>query len=207
MKFRRLLFLGCLTAFAGCTTYTPLGRSLAMSSSEWASKAEFWVLSHQNSSGVLPYFFDPAADREVGKRHAMGVLISAHRIAQLANQRPKLAAVHSAQLATVLSSVNSGGDPSALAVDHNNETSLGVNALLLRLLLESSDQTYETQAHAQSLADHLVEAWDESGVFLNILVGSLPRAITFDVITLASPPSPWLSTLMQPKTRQASRSR
>ena len=146
----------------------PLGRALAISSSEWASKAELWVLSHQSSSGVLPYFFDPALDREVGKRHAFGELISAHRIAELANQRPKLAAEHSAQLTTILSSVNPEGDPSALAIDHNNEASLGVNALLLRLLLESSDQAYDARAHAQNLADHLVEAWDESGVSLNI---------------------------------------
>ena len=172
MKFRPLLSLCiCLTSFAGCTNNVPLGRALAISSSEWASKAELWVLSHQTSSGVLPYFFDPALDREVGKRHAFGELISAHRIAELANQRPRLTAEHSAQLTTILSSVNPGGDPAALAIDHDNEASLGVNALLLRLLLESSDQAYEARAHAQNLADHLVEAWDESGGFPEYLDG------------------------------------
>ena len=89
----------------------------------------------------------------------------------MASQRPKLAAEHSAQLTTILSSVNPEGDPSALAIDHNNEASLGVNALLLRLLLESSDHAYDTRAHAQNLADHLVEAWDESGGFPEYLDG------------------------------------
>ena len=79
MNFRHLLILvTCITALAGCTSTKPLGRDLAMSSSEWASKAEFWVLSHQEPSGDLPYFFDPAVDREVGKRHAFGELIAAH---------------------------------------------------------------------------------------------------------------------------------
>ena len=67
--------------------------------------------------------------------------------------------------------MNPSGDPSALALDHNNEASLGVNALLLRLLLESSDQAYDARAHVQSLADHLVEAWDDSGGFPEYLNG------------------------------------
>ena len=123
--------------------------------------------------------FHPALDREVGKRHAFGELISAHRIAELASQRPKLAAEHSAQLTAILSSVNPEGDPSALAIDHNNEASLGVNALLLRLLLESSDQTYDARAHAQNLADHLVEAWDESGGFPEYLDGKPTKSDYF----------------------------
>ena len=155
MKFSRLLaFVTCIAAYAGCTSSLPLGRDLAMSSSEWASKAEFWVLTHQQSSGAFPYFFDPAVDRKVGKHHAFGELIAAHRIAQLASERPRLAAVHLSQLATVLSSMNPSGDPSALAIDHNNVATLGVNALLLRLLLESSDKAYDARTTAQSIADH-----------------------------------------------------
>ena len=119
----------------------------------------------------VTFFFDPAVDRGLGKRHAFGQLISAHRIAQLANRRPKLLALHQAQLTTVLSSVNPGGDPSALAIDHNNEASLGVSALLLRLLLATSDQVYDARAHSQSLADHLIEAWDESEGFPEYLNG------------------------------------
>ena len=172
MNFRHLLILvTCITALAGCTSTKPLGRDLAMSSSEWASKAEFWVMSHQEPSGHLPYFFDPAVDGEVGKRHAFGELIAAHRIAQLASQRPRLAAVHSSQLTTLLSSANPSGDPSALAIDHNNAASLGVNALLLRLLLESSDSAYDASTHVQSIAEHLIEAWDESTGFPEYLDG------------------------------------
>ena len=90
----------------------------------------------------------------------------------MASQRPRLTAEHSALLTTILSSVNPEGDPSGLAIDHNNEASLGVNALLLRLLLESSDQAYDARAHAQNLADHLVEAWDESEGFPEYLNGA-----------------------------------
>ena len=178
MNFRHLLILvTCITALAGCTSTKPLGRDLAMSSSEWASKAEFWVLSHQQPSGEVPYFFDPSVDREVGKRHTFGELIAAHKIAGLASQRPRLAAVHSSQLATVLSSMNPSGDPSALAVDHNNVATLGVNALLLRLLLESSDQAYDARTHAQSIADHLIEAWDKSAGFPEYLDGQLTKSV------------------------------
>ena len=178
MNFRHLLILvSCITALAGCSSTKPLGRDLAMSSSEWASKAEIWVLSHQQPSRDVPYFFDPSVDREVGKRHAFGELIAAHRIAQLASQRPRLAAIHSSQLATVLSSVNPSGDRSALAVDHNNVATLGVNALLLRLLLESSDTTYDASTHVQSIADHLIEAWDESTGFPEYLDGQPTKSV------------------------------
>ena len=172
MKFSRLLaFVICIAAYAGCTSSVPLGRDLAMSSSEWASKAEFWVLTHQQSSGAFPYFFDPAVDRKVGKHHAFGELIAAHRIAQLASERPRLAAVHLSQMAAVLLSMNPSGDLSALATDHNNVATLGVNALLLRLLSESSEKAYDARTHAQSIADHLIEAWDESMGFPEYLDG------------------------------------
>mgnify|MGYP001187160278 CR=1 FL=1 len=172
MKFRHLLALAtCITALSGCANNTPIGRSLAISSSEWASKAEFWVFSHQEPSGALPYFFDPAVDREIGKRHAFGELIAAHRIAQLASQRPRLAEIHSAQMAAILSSVNPSGNPRTLAIDHNNLATMGVNALLLRLLLESSDQAYDASTHAESIADQLTEAWDESTGFPEYLDG------------------------------------
>ena len=177
MKFSRLLaFASCITAFAGCASNVPLGRDLAMSSNEWASKAEFWILSHQNSSGAFSYFFDPAVDRGVGKGHAFGGLIAAHRIAQLASQRPRLAATHSAQMAAVLSSVNPSGVPSEIAIDHNNLATLGVNALLLRLLLESSDKAYNARTHAQSIAEHLIEAWDESTGFPEYLDGQQTKS-------------------------------
>ena len=71
----------------------------------------------------------------------------------------------------MLSSANPNGDLSALAIDHNNAASLGVNALLLRLLLESSDSAYDASAHAQSIAEHLIEAWDESTGFPEYLDG------------------------------------
>ena len=71
----------------------------------------------------------------------------------------------------MLSSVNPSGDPSALAIDHNDAASLGVSALLLRLLLESSDSAYDASTHVQSIAEHLIEAWDESTGFPEYLDG------------------------------------
>ena len=170
MKLRHLLtHLTCLLILAGCAGNAPLGRDLAMSSSEWASKAEFWVLSHQDSTGAHPYFFDPAVDRKIGRSHAFGELIAGHRIAQLASQRSRLAAAHSAQLKAALSLFNPTGERSELAVDHNGTTTLGVNALLLRLLLESSDRDYDASAHTEHLAGHIIESWDGSTGFPEFL--------------------------------------
>ena len=170
MKLRHLpTLLTCLIILAGCAGNAPLGRDLAISSSEWASKAEFWVLSHQDSTGAHPYFFDPAVDRKIGRSHAFGELIAGHRIAQLASQRSRLAAAHSAQFKAALSLFNPTGERSELAVDHNGAATLGVNALLLRLLLESSDRAYDASAHAEHLAGHIIASWDESAGFPEFL--------------------------------------
>ena len=74
------LIIPVMISLLGCASIKPtVSRNQALDLSERASKAEFWVLSHQRSSGDLPYFFDPAVDGEVGKRHAFGELIAAHR--------------------------------------------------------------------------------------------------------------------------------
>ena len=160
MRFLRIptiLFL--ISTLLSCTSSDPLGRTLATNSGNWAAKADLWALSHQESSGLFPYFFNPEQGQRVGEQHALGQLIAGHRLAILAHSRPKLRAAHQRHLQSVEAG-ESTGYQSHEFLSFANDHSLAAQALYLRVLIESPTQSAEKQEQADRIARLLQTGWD-----------------------------------------------
>ena len=169
-----VLFLLASTILS-CTSYDPLGRTLATNSTNWAAKADLWVLSHQEPSGLFPYFFDPEQDQRVGEQHSLGQLIAGHRLAILAQSRQKLRAAHERHLAIIEASevkALQGSEFLSISSDH----SLAAQALYLRLLTASPVKSSEKRERAARVARLLQTAWDADDGFPEFVDGTPTRS-------------------------------
>ena len=112
---------------------------------QYAAKADAWLLQSQQSSGLLPYYFQPSTATAKPKNYRLGQLIAAEHLARLAKARSRVSTASKTQInamQAIWPALSSG-----YAHDGSRQINLGERALWLRILLLTQDSPIHLAVH------------------------------------------------------------
>jgi hypothetical protein len=160
MSIVKTMGVSLLVLSSACVNQTPSDRTLALNYTTHAAKADRWLLNLIRTQPTTTYLLDPETNVTAGQSNIFGTLIVAHRLATLANLRPKLIPLYQTHLSSL--GINWSREiRGARLTAFERDRSIGGQALILRLLV-ANPLPDDLEKLTERLAHRLAEIFENS---------------------------------------------